>query len=208
MYIPKSFRVEETAKLVELMRQNSFATLITHDGSSPFASHVPLLYEPGPGAHGKLLGHVALANPQWKHFSHGHEALAIFHGPHGYISPTWYQSRPEVPTWNYAVVHAYGVPALITEQEPLWKLLRQTISFYESSQPQPWDGNLPAEYRERLMKAIVGFEIPITRIEGKFKLGQNRLPADAQGAIRALEKSNDPMDHALAKLMAEQNNIL
>ena len=144
---------------------------------------------------------MARANPQWRHFASGGEALAIFHGPHSYISPSWYQTAPAVPTWNYATVHAYGVPAILSDHERVVSLLRETVSFYEASFQQPWPGDLPEDYREKLMRGIVAFEIPITRIEGKFKLGQNRSADDIQGVCQTLSPSADPDSRALAQLM-------
>ena len=117
MYIPPAFRIEDASKLAAFIQQYSFATLVTHDGAAPFASHLPMLFHPQAGGHGTLLSHMARANPQWRHFASGAEVLAIFHGPHNYISPSWYQTGPAVPTWNYATVHAYGVPAVINERD-------------------------------------------------------------------------------------------
>ena len=190
-YIPPAFRIEDPAKLAAFIQRYSFATLITHDGASPFASHLPILRRPDTGPHGALVSHMARANPQWQHFASGSEALAIFHGPHSYISPSWYQTEPAVPTWNYATVHAYGVPSIIDDHERIASLLRETISLYEASLPQPWAGDLPDDYREKMMRGIVTFEIPIARIEGKFKLGQNRSAADTQGVFDALSHSAD-----------------
>jgi transcriptional regulator len=107
MYIPPAFRVEDFGKLTAFIQQHSFATVVTHDGSAPFASHLPMLFRPEIGERGTLVSHMARANPQWKHFTAGIEVLAVFHAPHTYISPSWYQSGPAVPTWNYAAVHAY-----------------------------------------------------------------------------------------------------
>jgi len=201
MYIPPAFRIEDAAKLAAFIRRHSFATLITHDGAAPFASHLPMLFQPDVGSRGVLVSHMARANPQWRHFASGGEALAIFHGPHSYISPSWYQTAPAVPTWNYATVHAYGVPAILSDHERVVSLLRETVSFYEASFQQPWPGDLPEDYREKLMRGIVAFEIPITRIEGKFKLGQNRSADDIQGVCQTLSPSADPDSRALAQLM-------
>ncbi len=110
MYIPPSFRVEDPGKLAAFMRQYSFASIITHDGQAPIASHLPMLYSAEGGPNGILLSHMARANPQWRNFTSGGEALVIFQGPHGYISPSWYKAEVAVPTWNYTAVHAYGVP--------------------------------------------------------------------------------------------------
>lgn len=203
MYIPTSFHVEDSAKLAAFMREHSFATLVTHDGVAPFASHLPMLFRPGLGPHGTLIGHMARANAQWRHFADGREVLAIFHGPHGYISPSWYQTQPAVPTWNYATVHAYGVPAIFDDHGRVAALLNETVSAYDSA----WSGELPAEFRDKLMQAIVAFEIPLMRIEGKFKLGQNRSPADRQGVFDALTASGDANSLALARLMAAECDV-
>jgi transcriptional regulator len=207
MYIPSPFRVEDPAKLAAFIRRFSFATLITHDGSAPFASHLPMLFRQEGGSHGTLISHMARANPQWRHFAPGREALVVFHGPHSYISPSWYQTEPAVPTWNYAVVHAYGVPTAFSEHERLVLLLRETVSVYETLRERPWRGNIPDDYRDKLIQSIVAFEVPITRIEGKFKLGQNRPTADTQGVFNALSRSEDPDSRALARMMLTECNV-
>lgn len=148
MYIPPAFRTEDAEKLAALIQKHSFATLITHDGSAPFASHLPMLFDPESGSHGTLVSHMARANPQWQHFASGAEVLAIFHGPHSYISPSWYASGPAVPTWNYATVHAYGVPVIISEHERVVALLDETVAAHESTFEQPWKGDIPAEFRD------------------------------------------------------------
>jgi transcriptional regulator len=201
MYVPPSFRVEDAGKLAAFMRQYSFATLITNDGVAPFASHLPMLHRANGGPHGTLLSHMARANPQWKHFESGREALAVFHGPHGYVSPSWYRAEVAVPTWNYAVVHAYGVPKVFDDHERVVTLLREIVETYESSFERPWAGELPLEYRDKMIQGIVAFEMPISRIEGKFKFGQNRSEADILGVIDALYSAADADSHALAQMM-------
>lgn len=203
MYIPPAFQIDDPDKLAEFVQRHSFATLITYDETAPFASHLPMLYRPDTGSHGTLVFHMARANPQWQHFASGCEVLAIFHGPHGYISPSWYQTDLAVPTWNYATVHAYGVPVLIHEPERVASLLNEMISTYEASFAQPWRGALPAEFLDKLMQGIVAFELPITRIEGKFKLSQNRPAADIPGVIDALSRSGDADNLALARMMRD-----
>ena len=207
MYIPPAFRVEDQARLAAFLREYSFATFITNDGVAPFASHLPMLYRSDLGEHGTLIAHLARANPQWQHFAEGREALAIFHGPHGYISPSWYATSPAVPTWNYAVVHAYGVPRIFEDHDRIAALLRETISLYESSFAQPWPGELPADYLDKMIRGIVAFEMPITRLEGKFKLGQNRSPADVQGVYQALSQSPSNDDRALAQFMVAEGHV-
>lgn len=208
MYIPSYFRVDDPAKIAAFIRNYSFATLITSDGGAPFASHLPMLLHPEEGSRGTLLSHMALANSQWRHFASGQEAMAIFHGPHSYISPSWYKAKAAVPTWNYAVVHAYGVPKIFSERDRILSLLRETISAYESSFENPWRGDLPEEYRDKLMQAIVAFEMPINRLEAKFKLGQNRPAEDSQGVFEALSRSEDPEGHSLARLMLSEGHAL
>jgi transcriptional regulator len=207
MYIPTAFRVEDASKLAAFIQLHSFATLITHDGNAPFASHLPMLFRPDAGGHGTLVSHMARANPQWQHFASGGEVLAIFHGPHSYISPSWYQTKLAVPTWNYATVHAYGVPKIISEHERVVSILRETVSAYEASFEQPWPGDLPDDFRDKLMLGIVAFEIPVTRIEGKFKLGQNRPAADTQGVFDALSRSADTDSLAVARMMLTECNV-
>jgi len=207
MNIPPAFRIDDAAKLAAFIQRYSFATLVTHDGAAPIASHLPMLLRPDAGPHGALVSHMARANPQWQHFAPDAEAVAIFHGPHAYISPSWYQTEPAVPTWNYATIHAYGVPSIIDDLECVASLLRETVSLYESSFEHPWPGDLLEDYREKMMRGIVAFEIPIARIEGKFKLGQNRSAADTRGVFNALSHSVDPDSRALAQIMLSECNV-
>jgi transcriptional regulator len=208
MYIPAAFRIEDAAKLADFIRRYSFATLVTQDGGTPFATHLPMLYHANESEHGTLLSHVAIANPQWKHFGTKTEALAIFHGPHAYVSPSWYTVSPAVPTWNYSTVHVYGVPEIIEDRQRIEAMLNELVATYEAGFEQPWKGDLPDEYREKMLKGIVAFEMRVTRIEGKFKLGQNRSAADVQSVFEALARSEDADSRALARLMgAEECNI-
>jgi len=204
MYIPSAFQIEDADKLTQFMRQHSFATLITQDATAPFASHLPVLIDSSVGEQGTLLSHMARANPQWRHFASGNEVLTIFQGPHSYISPSWYQTKLAVPTWNYSSVHAYGVPQIIEEQDRVAALLDKLVTTYEAPFAEPWSGDLPAEFRDRLIQGIVAFEIPITRIEGKFKLGQNRSPEDLQRAYAALSQSDNASSRDLARMMAAE----
>jgi transcriptional regulator len=207
MYIPSAFRVDDPGKLAAFIQRHSFATLVTHDGLAPFASHLPMLFRPQAGTRGTLVSHMARANPQWEHFAAGGEVLAIFQGPHSYISPSWYQSAPAVPTWNYTAVHAYGIPSVIADSQRVIALLDETIATYEAGLERPWPGNLPGEFRDKLAQGIVAFEIPVNRIEGKFKLGQNRSEADARGVHEALSRSSDADSRALAELMQAERDF-
>lgn len=198
MYIPKSFQITDPEVLAAFIRAHSFATLISAVDGAPFATHLPLLLDQG-----RLLGHVARANPHWQAFDGQRQALAIFHGPHAYVSPTWYATSPAVPTWNYAAVHVYGTARLV-EGDALAALVDRLVATYEATQPQPWSGELPAEYQAKLLQAIVGFELEIERIEGKFKLGQNRSREDQLGVLGRLEASADPATQALGALTRKQ----
>lgn len=185
MFIPASFRIDDRDTLLDFIEQYGFATLVTTDTAGvPFATHVPLLLDRSADL---LLGHIAKANPQWELFA-DRESLAIFHGPHAYISPTWYTAAPAVPTWNYAAVHVYGTPRVI-DAERTAEVVDRLVSKYESHRPNPWTGDVPADYRRRLLAGIVGFEMPLTRIEGKFKLGQNRSAGDRAGTVAGLRET-------------------
>ena len=207
MYIPKPFEISEHGELAAIMHEHSFATIVTHDNGSLFASHVPVLFFPERGSRGVLAAHVARANSQWRHFRADQEILVIFQGPHGYISPNWYKTKPVVPTWNYVAVHAYGFPRLLENEEALEALLRAMVEKYESALPNPWPMDLPDDFKTQKMQAIVGFEIDITRLEGKFKLSQNRTSEDVATAIDVLKKSPNQADRDLAKLMAHEQPV-
>lgn len=200
--------MDDAEKLAAFMQRHSFATLVTDDGTTPFASHLPMLLRRDAGGGGTLVSHMARANPQWEHFGSGREALVIFQGPHSYISPSWYASELVVPTWNYAVAHAYGVPEIIADPARVISLIEETVSFYESSFEQPWLGALPEDFRDRLLKGIVAFQIPLARVEGKFKLGQNRLPADREKMLGILSASRREETQELARMMAEAFSAL
>jgi transcriptional regulator len=201
MYIPGTFHVEETAPLHDLIRRYSFATLITEGEEGPFATHLPLLLDAEAGPFGTLRGHLARANPQWKMFREDRNALIIFQGPHAYVSPLWYTVQPSVPTWNYAVVHAYGIPCLLPDAS-LPDLMREMVALYE---PHPDQLTMPDDYLHNMVRGIVGFEFPITRLEGKYKLSQNRSEADREGVIAALEASAESLDQETARWMRLQS---
>jgi transcriptional regulator len=201
MYTPSHFQIDDRNTLNAFMRQHSFATIVSHDGQVPQATHMPVLLNPTQGSHGCLLSHMARANPQWRHFSNT-EVLVIFTGPHAYISPAWYVTEPAVPTWNYTAVHAYGIPRIVTDHDRFVQMLHDLVEFYEAEHPNRWHGTLPAEFRDGLMKGIVGIEIEITRLEGKFKLSQNR-PQDAPSVIAMLENSPNQTDRDTAKMMKQ-----
>jgi len=198
MYIPAANQINELQTLHTLMQEYNFATLITCDNGRPFATHLPFMLDATRGEYGTLLAHMARANPQWQHFSTASEVLTIFQGPHAYISPNWYAKADTVPTWNYAVVHAYGTPRLVEAEADLYKMVTSLVNLHEADKQPPWSVAW-SDSQRKLLKAIVGFEIPIHRLEGKFKLSQNRSLADQTGVIQALRHS----DHADAQITAQ-----
>lgn len=197
MYVPRAFREDDIARLHGFLRSWSFALLVTNVDGVPSATHLPLVLDAAGVEPGRLIGHVARANPQWQTFDGTRPALAVFQGPHAYVSPTWYATGPAVPTWNYAAIHAYGRPRvlegheatrdavarLVQEHDPAWRLAEQ-----------------PAHFIAGMLRGIVAFEMPIERLEGKLKLSQNRPAADRPGIVRAL-RGGDAMARAVAHLM-------
>jgi transcriptional regulator len=199
MYTPQHFRVDDRAVLHDLMCRFSFATLVTTREGRPIASHLPFLVYPDGGEYGRLVGHMARSNEQWRDFGAeeedraglSREALAIFQGPHTYISPSWYETHPSVPTWNYMVAHAYGVPRILTDEAQVRQILQALVALHEEEFDAPWRMDLPDEYLHRMMRGIVAFEMPIMRLEGKFKLSQNRSARDRERVIAALARDPD-----------------
>ncbi len=201
MYIPNPFRIENNDDLHAFIRENSFAALVTMEANgAPFATHLPFLLDAAAGETGMLRAHMARANPQWQHFQAGREALVVFQGPHAYISPSWYAAQPAVPTWNYAAVHAYGTPRLL-DASGLKSLLYAMVALYEGVGEESWQFEMGPEYVEQMMRGIVGFEIPIARLEGKLKMSQNRSETDRRQVRDALRASGRASDAEVAALM-------
>ncbi len=196
MYVPGDFAVEDRAALAGVIRDNPFGLLAGVLDGAPFASHLPFLYDGD-----RLLSHMARANPQWRAIDGRTEMLAVFSGPHAYVSPRWYQSAPAVPTWNYVAVHVRGAPRVIDDAGEVRALLDRLVAEYEGD---AWNlGSQGEDFAGRMMRGIVAFELPVARIEGKFKLSQNRPAADRRGVIAGLRETGDPADAALAELMSE-----
>jgi transcriptional regulator len=200
MYTPHHFREDELARLHTVMREYAFAALVSQVEGALFATHLPVLLDTEHGEYGSILGHVARANPQWRTLE-SQETLIIFQGPHAYVSPSWYETELNVPTWNYVAVHAYGRARLIEAPDELDALVRRLVHVYESGQPEPWAPDLPEEFLQARLAAIVGFELEITRLEGKFKLGQNRPEQDRLSAARTLIAAGDPTAVKAGELM-------
>ena len=201
MYIPKSFAENDRAVLHAFMRENNFAALVTQHDGELLASHVPFMLDTTRTENGVLVAHLARANPQWKHLVGHTEVMVLFQGTHAYISPTWYEEHPSVPTWNYAVVHAYGRPRLIEDGVQMRMMLRALVDTHEQPRMPAWEMDVPEDYMQKMMQAIVAFEIPIERLEGKYKLSQNRSEADQQHVIDALGNSEYPVERSTAALM-------
>mgnify|MGYP000988122184 CR=1 FL=1 len=193
MYIPKHFAEEDVAEMQALMRANPLATLVSHGADGLNANHIPLLL-----VDGKLQGHVARANPLWKAGNVAGEVLAVFQGDDSYISPSGYATKAEhgkvVPTWNYAAVHAYGELRVIDDPHWIFAQISALTAANEAALPQPWAvTDAPADYIEKMLGAIVGIEISITRLLGKWKVSQNQPAVNQASLIAALEKAGDPM---------------
>jgi transcriptional regulator len=205
MYLPEHFKVTDLAKIAELIAAYPLAMLITvSDAGVPLANHLPLLLDGSVDQGYRLLGHMARANPQWQDFSTSPEVLVTFQGPHAYVSPSWYKGLG-VPTWNYAVVQMRGRPKIIDDEMVLEALLKQLTDSQELQYDTPWDLTLTDDQRTKLLGMIVGFEIEITDMVGKFKLSQNRPLADQQGVIDALTLSDQAATLEIVQLM--QSNL-
>lgn len=201
MYIPEHFRAEDRSTALAFMKANPFVVLVSSHFSEPFATHVPVVIH---HSDDKIIlrGHVARANPHWQYLSEQPRALVIFHGPHSYISPSHYQTREVVPTWNYAAVHAYGEARTFAAVPELLNMLDDLIPTFEAAYAQQW-ASLSEAYRTRMLSHIVGFEIAVDRLEAKFKLSQNRTRQEQQNIIDALSQSPDSVISGTAELMCQ-----
>lgn len=199
MYVPAAFRVSDTDQLHGFIQNHGFAVLATSGSQGLIASHVPVLLDRSRGPLGTLVGHFARANEQARDF--GSEALAVFSGPHAYISPTWYETPETVPTWNYVAVHAVGVLKPVDDAAALVKILEATVEKYEGQKPVPWPFDPATEFHQKLLNGIVGFEIEITRLEGKWKLNQNHPAERRQRVVTALQNLGGENHLEIARLM-------
>ena len=204
VYLPLAFTETEPAVLVAHIERYSFGLLVSHGAARLVASHIPFVVE-CVGSEVHLLGHLARPNPQTDDLGRSGEVLAIFSGPHAYISPSWYAGGPSVPTWNYVDVHAYGTLRLVEDGDWLRGLLRRLQERHEAGNPTPWRvQDLPETYLEGMLKGIIGLDIAVTRLEGKFKLSQNRPAVDRPRVIAALERQGDENSLAVARSMRER----
>ena len=209
MYLPQPFDETRVEVLHALMRAHPLATLVTWNDSALVADHVPVQTLSAPAPHGVLRGHIARANPLWRQSGLEREALAIFQGPQVYISPSLYPTKQGtgevVPTWDYAVVHAYGTLRFVQDVDWLMALLETLTDTHESTRWLPWKvADAPADYVRTMLGAIVGFEFSITRMTGKWKVSQNRNAADRRGVIDGLRAAGDEQSAEIADMLSER----
>lgn len=209
MYIPKHFEETDIGVLHSLVRAHPLGAWVTHAPDRLLVNHVPFLVDASRGEYGTLVGHVARANTVWRSFSSSTPSVVVFQGPQAYISPPWYPTKQEdgrvVPTWNYAVVHAHGFPRVIEDRDGLLALVERLTMEHESTQLSPWKvSDAPAEYIEKRLAAIVGIEIPIASLEGKWKVSQNQPASNRRGVIAGLGQRTDQELSSMAELMEKR----
>lgn len=206
MYIPSQFEQPDIEVMHELIRNRPLATLVTLGANGINANHIPLHFSPTPEPFGVLRGHIARANPLWHDLSSEVETLAIFHGPDAYISPSWYATKQEagkvVPTWNYTVVHAYGTLRIIDDAVWVRTQLEALTQQQEAAFPEPWAvSDAPEEFTGKLLEAVVGIEMVITRLTGKWKVSQNQPPQNQRSVVQGLNAGGQSEAAAVAALV-------
>lgn len=205
MYIPKPYEMSDEQRLFQFIRENSFGILFSHGNQGSLATHLPFLVDERAGEASYLIGHMARANTQWRDIEGG--VMVVFQGPHSYISPSWYEEPHMVSTWNYVVVHVYGEFIIVDQKDEVLDILNQTVECYESSMPVPWDMNTESAYVDRIAPGVVAFRIKITKIEGAWKLNQDKSSVIQNRVIRQLEKINNDNSRGVASLMRENLKI-
>jgi transcriptional regulator len=201
VYIPEHFRNEDRAAALDFMRANPFTIVVSNTEASLFATHVPVVIRES-GENLIIRGHVAKANPHWRYLQTSPQCLVIFHGPHAYVSPSNYEMRESVPTWNYGAVHVYGETRTYSEPDELLAMLHDLIPTFEAAYGEQWE-SLSEAYHQRMLNHIVGFEITVTKLEAKFKLSQNRTRQEQQNVIDSLSTAPDTAISGTARLMCE-----
>jgi transcriptional regulator len=212
MYLPGHFEENRIDILHQLIRARPLATIVTLGSAGLNANHIPFELSAEPAPLGTLRGHVARANPLWRDFSENIDALIIFHGPQAYVSPSWYPTKQAtgevVPTYNYIVVHAYGPLQIIDDSRWLRGLVTRLTERFEAARAEPWHvTDAPDGFIEKQLRAIVGIEIVISKLLGKWKASQNRPVVDREGVVKGLSESNDADSLALAELVRERNKV-
>jgi transcriptional regulator len=206
MYMPAHFEETRTPVMHDLLRAHPLATWVVQGADGLVVNHIPFLIDPDRGPFGTLVGHVARANPIWRQLG---SSVAVFQGPQAYVSPNWYPSKhahgKAVPTWNYAVVHAHGTPRAIDSRDALLDIVTRLTVTHEAGQAAPWAvSDAPADFIEQMLKAIVGIEMPIERLAGKWKVSQNRSEADRLGTVAGLHQQSDAQSLAMATLVGQR----
>ena len=205
MYTPEIFGEQNRAEITAMIRSCGLATLVTNSAQGLLASPIPMFYAADEGEYGVLYGHISKANPQWRE-SLAQEALVIFQGPNAYITPAWYPSKAEtgrvVPTWNYLAVHTYGPAEFFHERDRLLQVVSHLTSLYESDRPKSWSiDDVPSEYLESQLRAIVGIRVPILRIEAKKKMSQNQSAQNRAGVKAGLAESPFEGDRQVSEII-------
>ena len=206
MYVRQDHRFEDVDAQFSLIEEHALGAWVLQGEDGLVANHIPFLLDRTRGPYGTLVGHVARANPVWKSLAAGSRSLVIFQGPHSYITPNWYPGKAEhgkvVPTWDYAVVHAHGVARAVEDRDWMMDMLERLTNAQEASQPAPWRvGDAPADYIDKLLRAIVGIEIPIERLQGKLKASQDEAVRDRIGTVEGLRGLLRPKADAMADLV-------
>jgi transcriptional regulator len=209
MFLPDHFRIEDVAEMHALMRARPFAALVSTTQAGLYGTHLPTVLKEE-GTFGTIECHLSRANPHWKDLAEGGEAMMIFQGPDGYITPNWYATKAAtgkaVPTWNYAIVHAYGRPAVMKEKDWLLRHVTELSDQQERSEAHPWKvSDAPASYVDVMLRGIVGFRFEITRLEGKWKMSQNRETQDRIAVIEGLKARATGDDLAIAEAISRKN---
>ena len=209
MYVPDHFRVEDIAQMHALMRGRPFAALVSAGASGLYGSHLPTVLK-DEGEYGTIECHLSRANPHWRDLAEGGEALMIFTGPEGYITPNWYPTKAEsgkvVPTWNYAIVHAYGRPEVKDDRDWLRRHVGELVDQQEKTEAMPWKlSDAPDSYIDVMTRGIVGFRFEIARLQGKWKMSQNRQTPDWEGVVKGLNARATGDDAEVAEAVAQQN---
>lgn len=205
MYIPNSYREDDHDILFDLIQQYNFGIIVSDNDGVPYATHVPFLIDTTDHENPKLRTHLARANPHWKMLAESSKVLCIFQGSHDYISPNWYENKISVPTWNYAAIHIYGKPAIIHDADSLRQLVTDLTRTHEYTRNPAWDISNADSIMEKMLQAIVGIEIPIETIEGKYKFSQNKSHTDQQGVAEYFAALPDSNSQAIATIM--QTNL-
>lgn len=209
MYTPPAFAEHRPDAMFDLIASHPLGVMVSRSDSGLFATHLPFLVDRTRGAHGMLWGHVARANPHHRLAADGDEVLVVFSGPDAYITPEWYATKAEtgrvVPTWNYVAVHVHGTVRFVDDLEHLQRHLEALTLAHEGKREHPWAvADAPADYVHAQKKGIVGVEVTITRLEGKWKMSQNRSAADIEGVVQGLSASASAQERAVGEMVAER----